>query len=231
MIFLEEPVVIDVRVGVGWYDNRLILVVELLLHLTLVEFRQGGRFSVLLFIFIRADFLTVILIRQFVLLLLPFLVRFDVFLVLLIEEVLLLQEESLTVRLSLRLGLFLAGLFLPVLLLNGLSAYHILLSRLNRHLEPLEEFAKACVVSINFLLREGRDDPLAVVDPVIRLVLALLLTPNFIIAHLLRQPFHDEFLSFLPAEFVRVGLTDALALHHVKEEECLDDMWHLKHSE
>ena len=95
-----------------------------------------------------------------------------------------LHEEGFTVCLSLRLRLLLAGLLLPVLLLNGLSADHILLSCVDRHLEPLEELAKACVVSINFLLSERLDDLLTVVDPVVRLEVGLLLTPDFIIGHL-----------------------------------------------
>ena len=145
----------------------------------------------------------------------------------LIEEVLLLQEEGLTVRLSLRLRLLLAGLLLPVLLLNGLSAYHILLSCVDCHLEPLEELAKACVVSINFLLSERLDDLLTVVDPVVGLELALLLTPDFVIGHLKWQPINDERLGFLPAEFVRVGFADTLSLATVDEEKRLKDVWHL----
>ena len=147
------------------------------------------------------------------------------------EEVLLLHEEGLAVCLSLRLRLLLAGLLLPVLLLNGLSAYHILLSCVDRHLEPLEELAKACVVSINFLLSERLDDLLTVVDPVVGLELALLLTPDFVIGHLKWQPINDERLGFLPTEFVRVGFADTLSLATVDEEERLKDVWHLQDPE
>ena len=161
----------------------------------------------------------------------PFLVNFDVFFVLLVEEVLLLKEEGLTVRLSLRLGFFLAGFLLPVFLLNGLSAYNILLSRFDRHLEPLEKLTKACVVSINFLLSKLRYDLLAVVDPVVQLVLGLLFTPNFVSSHLMGQPIDDKRLGFLPTKFVRVRLTYSFTLAHVEEEKCLENVWHLQDSE
>lgn len=143
-----------------------------------------GRFPDLIFVFIGACLFAIFLCCFSFFFLLPLHVNFNVFLVLLIEEVLLLEEEGLTVRLSLRLRFLLAGLLLPVLLLNGLSAYHILLTRVDSHLEPLEELAKACMVSINLLLGERLDDPLAVVNPVVGLVLVFLLTPDFVLGHL-----------------------------------------------
>ena len=87
------------------------------------------------------------------------------------------------------------------------------------------------MVSINFLLSERLDDLLTVVDPVVRLEVGLLLTPDFIIGHLKWKPINDERLGFLPAEFVRVWFTDTLSLAPVEEEERLKDVWHLQDPE
>ena len=86
MVFIEEPIVVDVVLLLGRDVNGWVLIVELLLHLLFVKDGQGGWLSVtLLILILGALLLAVVLLFQTLLLILPLAERLDILLVRLVE--------------------------------------------------------------------------------------------------------------------------------------------------
>ena len=86
MVFVEEPIVVDVVLLLGRDVNGWVLIVELLLHLLFVKDGQGGWLSVtLLILILGALLLAVVLLFQTLLLILPLAERLDILLVRLVE--------------------------------------------------------------------------------------------------------------------------------------------------
>lgn len=161
----------------------------------------------------------------------PLVVGFDILAIELVELGLFVDEELLTVGLSLLLRLFLACLLFAVLFLDGLAADDILLARADRHLEPLEELAEAWVVRLHLLLVVLFYDVFHVVDAHVGPIVVLLLAVDLVGHHGLGQLCFDQFFGLLPAELVRIRLADLLTLDLVQEEKTLQELRHLEHSE
>ena len=230
LIFIKDPIIVDVWIAVFRDFDRWIFVIELLLGLFKIELRQV-RLLLGDFFFLSALLRTVIHRILLVFYIFPLLVVFNVILVSLVEFVLLVGEELLAGHLTSSLLLFTLRLDLSVKLVNSLASDHVLLARINSHLEPAEDLAHVCVVSINFLLGERLYDLLTVVDRLVGCEIFGLLTVDLVGEHPLRQLLLKQFLSLLPTHLVCLRLTDVVSLELVQEEHGLYDLGHLEHTE
>ena len=149
-IFGQEPVIVDVVLRVRRDVNRRVLFVKLLLSFLSIKLWKHWWFLVCLFIFVlRAGLLTILLLLQTILLFLPLVVDFDVFLVGFNELGLLVSQVLLAIAFAFGFGLLTTGFLFSILLLDGLAPDHIQLASRYGHFEPLEEFAKALVILVD----------------------------------------------------------------------------------
>ena len=183
-IFGQEPVIVDVVLRVRRDVNRRVLFVKLLLSLLTIEFRKHWWFLVCLFIFVlRAGLLTILLLLQTILLFLPLVVDFDVFLVGFNELGLLVSQVLLTIALAFGFGLLTTGFLFSILLLDGLAPDHIQLASRYGHFEPLEEFTKALVILVDCLLVQVTKRLLNEVDALVSSIIVFFLAPDLVIEH------------------------------------------------
>jgi len=104
-----------------------------------------------------------------------------------------------------------------LLLLGDKTSCDVLLSGIKGQGEPFPELVDTGMVTLDIFLLKFLDESLTVVYCLILQIAVLLLAPNLVLCHSLRQLLSQQVLRLLPAKKVRIWLTDILSLVESQE--------------